>query len=72
MTTFYYAIAGITLISVLIAFVNDEDAVLSPEAVLFILVATLLSPVTLPCIIFRQIRRFKERRQISRRLQSLQ
>lgn len=48
----YWTFAGVTFAFVLTAFLNDTKAnKLDVKAWLFILVATLLWPMTLPCVI---------------------
>jgi hypothetical protein len=58
----YCVMAGITFIYLLVAFSRDRDALKQPEAIPFILVATLLCPITLPCIVFSKVRRFSQQR----------
>ncbi|MEM8502502.1 MAG: hypothetical protein AAF716_05050 [Cyanobacteria bacterium P01_D01_bin.1] len=61
----YCVTAGITFITLLIAFIKDGEALAEPEAIPFILLSTLLGPVTLPCIIFSKIKRLRNRPQAS-------
>ena len=67
MDTLYPAMASITFVTILVAFIRDKETALEPQSILFILVATLLGPMTLPCIIFNQIQRSKDQQQMSQR-----
>lgn len=51
----YGAMASITFSIVLSALIEDEDAVMELEVLLFVVAATLLCPITLPCILTRKI-----------------
>ncbi len=55
----YCTAASITCSLVLSELVEDEDAAIDFETLLFVVAAVLLCPVTLPCIITRKIQLLK-------------
>lgn len=63
----YLVFFGTTLITLFTAFIEDEAAIVEPGTIPFLLLAALLWPVTLPCIIFKKVQRFRERPQLNRR-----
>lgn len=63
----YCAMASVTFLTLLIAFMEDKDAVMESATVPFLLIATLLCPVTLPFIILKRVQRFKGRQQTNQR-----
>ncbi|MGB3788622.1 MAG: hypothetical protein WA949_11475 [Phormidesmis sp.] len=55
----YWTAASITCSLVLNEVAKDKDAVMDFETLLFIVAATLLCPITLPCIVTRKIQLLK-------------
>ncbi|MEL6603114.1 MAG: hypothetical protein AAFP20_07795 [Cyanobacteria bacterium J06614_10] len=60
----YWTIAGATFVTIMSAFLKDQQAAkLNPKAWVFIAVATLLWPITLPFILSSKLRTAQARKQ---------
>lgn len=68
MATAYSTLAGITFVIVISAFLSDRDAdKRDPSSYIFVAVATLLWPITLPSILRKKYLTLKARQQARRK-----